>query len=342
VHIDRFEPQADGHKLRACFDMTEAGWPIDHPGQPGWAYDSFAAKWTRGFDPAPQQAWLATDETGTPVGGYLLQLPEKENPTAAMCTVVVDPARRRAGIGTKIIVHCAEQARRAGRSKLLSYTRDGSAGEAFAAALGARAGIAEVDRVLDIDDALAARLPDLRASTQPHSAGYSLVSWIGPTPDEYVDDVVLLNAAIADAPRDEGMEPTAWDAERLRHGEQTAAEYGIASYAVAARHDATGRFAALTEVVSEAEQPDWAFQQITAVLSGHRGHRLGLLVKIAMLDLLAKHAPDVRHIQTGNAGLNEHMIAINEQLGYTVLNVYRGWELDLTAPLPAHREPAHS
>jgi GNAT superfamily N-acetyltransferase len=336
VHIEQFEPQADGGKLRACFDMTKAGWPIDHPGQPGWAYDSFAGKWTRGFDPAPQQAWLATDETGTPVGGYLLRLPEKENPTVANCIVVVDPARRRAGMGTQIIAHCGEQARRAGRSRLVSYTRDGSAGAAFAAALGARAGIAEVDRVLEIDAALAARTPGLRARALSHAAGYSLVSWIGPTPDEYVDDVVRLNAAMADAPRDEGMEPTTWDAERLRHAEQTQAEYGITSYSVAARDEATGRFAALTEVITEKETPDWGFQQITAVLPDHRGHRLGLLVKIEMLDWLTKHDPNVRHIQTGNAGLNDHMIAINEQLGFTVLNVYRSWELDLRVPLPAH------
>ena len=61
----------------------------------------------------------------------------------------------------------------------------------------------------------------------------------------------------------------------------------------------------------------------------HRGHRLGLLVKIAMLDLLAAHQPAVRHIETGNAGGNAHMIAINEQLGFTVAGVRRDWALDL-------------
>ncbi|HSR86523.1 MAG TPA: GNAT family N-acetyltransferase [Streptosporangiaceae bacterium] len=327
--IERFDPQADASKLRACFDMTRAGWPIDHPGQPGWAYDSFAGKWARGFDPAPLQAWLVTNEAGIAVGCYLLRLPDKENPTMATCIVAVDPARRRAGIGTEIIAHCSEQARRAGRSRLISYTRDDSPGAAFAAALGARPGIAEVDRVLEIDAALAARVPDLRGAARPHAAGYSLASWIGPTPDEYVDDVVLVNAAIADAPRDEGVEPTGWDAERLRHSEQTMLKHGLTGYVVAARHDATGRLAALTAVITEAETPDWGFQQLTAVLPQHRGHRLGLLLKIAMLDFLAEHDPRIRHIQTGNAGANEHMIAINEQLGYTVLSVYRAWELDL-------------
>ena len=48
-----------------------------------------------------------------------------------------------------------------------------------------------------------------------------------------------------------------------------------------------------------------------------------------MLELLTRHEPNVRHIQTGNADANQHMIAINEELGYKVVNVYRDWELDL-------------
>ena len=55
----------------------------------------------------------------------------------------------------------------------------------------------------------------------------------------------------------------------------------------------------------------------------HRGHRLGLLVKTAMLDLLATAEPEIEQILTGNAAANEHMIAVNEQLGYKV--VKPGW-----------------
>jgi RimJ/RimL family protein N-acetyltransferase len=51
----------------------------------------------------------------------------------------------------------------------------------------------------------------------------------------------------------------------------------------------------------------------------HRGHRLGLLVKTAMLDWLADAEPRLERIVTGNAAVNQHMIAINEQLGYELL-----------------------
>ncbi len=81
-----------------------------------------------------------------------------------------------------------------------------------------------------------------------------------------------------------GVEASVWDADRMRQSEQTMVEHGLTNYAVAAWHDATGEIAALTEVCTEAETPDWGFQQITAVLPEHRGHRLGLLVKIAMME----------------------------------------------------------
>ena len=38
--------------------------------------------------------------------------------------------------------------------------------------------------------------------------------------------------------------------------------------------------------------------------------------------------PDVRFIITENAGPNDHMIAINEQLGFEVVSVHRHWDVD--------------
>jgi GNAT superfamily N-acetyltransferase len=290
---------------------------------------AFAGKWARGYDTAPRQTWLASDDSGEPVGGYLLRLPDKENVTTARCTLVVRPTRRRAGIGRALLAHCADQARQAGRSRLTGYATDETPGAAFAAAAGARGGIPEVIRMLTIDSAMPERLTRLRAAAEPFAAGYSLLHWIGVTPEEHIDQAVVVHGAMADAPRDDGADPTAWTAERVRQSEQTMIDHELAIYAIAARHDATGDLAALTQVCTEASTPDWAFQQITAVLPKHRGHRLGLLTKIAMLDLLATEQPAVRRIQTGNAGANAHMIAINEQLGFTIAGVSRDWQIEL-------------
>jgi hypothetical protein len=100
-------------------------------------------------------------------------------------------------------------------------------------------------------------------------------------------------------------------------------------YTVAAGHEGGGELGGLTEVGVEADVPDWGFQELTAVARPHRGHRLGLLVKLAMLDLLAAREPQVTRIVTGNADGNRHMIAINEQLCFRVLSRWPSWELDV-------------
>lgn len=86
-------------------------------------------------------------------------------------------------------------------------------------------------------------------------------------------------------------------------------------------------------------QPDWGFQEMTAVTRAHRGHRLGLLIKVAMLDLLAGREPELEHVLTGNADANSHMIAINANLGFRVLDQRQGWQLDVTPTAPAAASP---
>ena len=85
----------------------------------------------------------------------------------------------------------------------------------------------------------------------------------------------------------------------------------------------TGEMAAITAIDVDPEYPDWGIQQITAVARPHRGHRLGLLVKAVMIELLAAAEPALERIVTWNAVSNEHMIAVNEALGYELLEP--GW-----------------
>jgi hypothetical protein len=60
-----------------------------------------------------------------------------------------------------------------------------------------------------------------------------------------------------------------------------------------------------------------------------------------MLDLLAGREPELEHILTSNADANSHMIAINADLGFRVLDQWQDWELDVTraAAPPAPASP---
>lgn len=174
----------------------------------------------------------------------------------------------------------------------------------------------------------------LRAEAEPAACGYTLVSWDGPAPGDAVAEVAALNAAMADAPRETGQDAPSWDVERVRLDERRVAAMGLRAHVVAARAPGTGDLAALTQLGVHHDRPGWGFQELTAVARPHRGHRLGLLLKLAMLDLLAAKEPALTRIITRNAAGNEHMIAINHRLGFGVLDRWPSWELGV-ADVPA-------
>ena len=330
--IEQFDPRADADSLRACYQIFLAAHDIDSPQTPAWSYRLFERAWVDGFgEDEAHECWLASIAPGDPVGCYLLMLPERENKTVAYTELVLAPEQRRAGSGTALFAHCADRARAAGRRRLWASVPDGTAGAAFAKAMGASQGIEQVLRTMPVDASLPDRLATLRADAQPHAAGYEMLSWVLPSPADRLSELAELHQVMADAPRDAGIEPRAWDADRVRNLEQAIMATGTRYYTVVARHGATGQLAAMTEMAVDPQLPDWGVQQITTVRPGHRGHRLGLLVKIAMLDLLADREPAVRRILTGNAGENQHMIAINELLGYRTTQTLRNWELDLVS-----------
>jgi GNAT superfamily N-acetyltransferase len=342
MYIERFDPRADADRIRACHQMLAAGKPADDPHGPPMSLPVFTGWWACGWIGDPRQTWLATGASGEPVGCYLLELPERDNMSTGYCVLVVSPAARRAGIGTALLRHCAEQAARAGRRLLVGDAGEDSPGARFARALGARPGLADVRRVLDIDASLAGRLQALRAAAEPHAAGYSLLSWSGPAAEEHVDQVAAVTAAMADAPRDPDREAEQWDASRVRAADQRVAVQGLRYYSVAARCEETGELAALTQLGTDPLLPVWAFQELTAVARQHRGHRLGMLVKVAMLDLFIPREPLVRRILTANGEDNEHMVAINAQLGYQVLDKWHTWGLNVADILAGAAAPRSS
>ena len=77
------------------------------------------------------------------------------------------------------------------------------------------------------------------------------------------------------------------------------------------------------------QHPGYAGQYDTSVLRAHRGHRLGRLLKIAMLQWLTDEEPQLRTLDTWNAASNAHMIEVNEVLGYQVVATGIDWQLHL-------------
>jgi GNAT superfamily N-acetyltransferase len=328
VNLERFSPADDEASVRACHEIYLSGVPADDPGGPVMSFRPFAGWLERGWTEDPAETWLAHDAEGEPSGWYRLSLPQRENRHIAGLALHVRASGRRAGLGTALLGHAAARARHAGRTELTGIARAGSPGDAFARALGARSGLTDVRRGLELAAIPPGHLARLRATAEFAARGYDLLSWAGQTPEAWVEAVgAVSNAAAADMPRDAGYEPQLWDAERVRMDDQRKVAQGLRVYTVVARSQASGELAALTQLAIEPDQPAWGFQELTAVTRPHRGHRLGLLVKVAMLELLAEREPQLARILTGNTDANVHMIAINDELGFRVLSEWPEFEV---------------
>lgn len=317
MSIVRWDP-ADTTALRGCQAAWGAALDIDDPDGPRMT-GQVLASWLRlGFLGDLAETWFVPGTApGSVSGWYRLQLPDLENRDRAELLIVVDPAARRRGIGRDLLRHAARRAAGAGRGTLGSEVRDGSAGDAFAASAGAKPGMAAAVRRLDLRAVPAGKFARLRAAAADAAAGYSLVRWTGPTPPEYRGPLARVLNAYADAPHDEGRQPEAWDADRVRdRADAPMLAMGVRTYTVAAALDASGELAAMTQLSVDPDSPRWGHQGLTAVTRQHRGHRLGLLVKTAMLDWLAEAEPAIERVDTGNAAANGHMIAVNDVLGF--------------------------
>ncbi len=74
-----------------------------------------------------------------------------------------------------------------------------------------------------------------------------------------------------------------------------------------------------------------AWQNITLVDPDHRGHRLGLIIKIENLRYALAHEPELARVDTWNAAVNDHMISINEAIGYRPVDAWVNWQRELDA-----------
>ena len=308
----------DPATVRACHEVATAAIAADDPFGP-----PLTPRRLRGWLEHPEnpiEVWVAEAEVpGRLAGWYQLRLPDRENLDRAGLNLFVHPASRRAGLGRALLRHAAMRAAENGRSTLRGSVLRGTPGAAFADRVGAVPGLVDARRVLAVDAIPAGHIAALRAGAARAAAGYSLVSWHGRTPDQYQAGFAEVLNAANDMPHDPGQEEEVWDAGRVREYDEERELRRRNVYTVAAVHDASGEVAAITDLDADMDSPRWGYQMLTAVTRPHRGHRLGLLVKTAMLEWLAEAEPQLKRIITGNAAVNQHMIAINDQLGFRVL-----------------------
>lgn len=264
---------------------------------------------------------------GELVAAGWITLPQLDNLTGADLYLGVRPDHRRRGFGSQVLAHLERVCAEHGRTRfdgLTEWPFDGSPdgtgapGVEFGKAHGYTVGLGDVQRELPLpadEDRLAA----LAADAAPYHSDYELRSWTGPIPDDILPSYLELSATLAtEAPMGElERENSTVDIEAHRSSERVMAEQQRTPWHTVAL-DPDGRVVAYTDLILGATDPKWVHQWGTLVSREHRGHRLGVAVKVANLLALQAGAPELagRRVITWNAEVNEHMIGINEQMGF--------------------------
>ncbi|HYG93526.1 MAG TPA: GNAT family N-acetyltransferase [Nocardioides sp.] len=264
-----------------------------------------------------------------------LGLPLLDNLSAADIEVSVLPDLRRRGYGTRMLEVLESRARQEGRTRFDSEVgyryelpSDGAGvpGVEFGKRHGYGFGIGDVQRELPlpVDEAL---LAEIAGEAAPYHSDYELRTFTTPFPEEHLRSYLELSSRLnTEAPTgDNEYEDEAVDLEAFRmHEARLRKQDRLAWHTVAL--DREGTVVGYTDLVVPEHDPDFVMQWGTLVDRTHRGHRLGLAVKIANLRAVqAAHVADGRRLVTWNAEVNDHMIGINERLGFRA--VARGGEL---------------
>lgn len=156
---------------------------------------------------------------------------------------------------------------------------------------------------------------------------YGLVDWTGRTPADRVQDVLTLHTRMStDAPA-AGLviDDEPWTTARLDELEDAMETSGRTRLTVAVEHRRTGRLVGFSELTVAGDRTRPASQEDTLVLDGHRGHRLGMLMKAANLLALNDITPLPPLIATFNAEENRHMLDVNEALGFRAVGHAGCW-----------------
>ena len=326
--LDRANP--DPQDVAGAVAAAEAARAVDLPHHPVHTVSMFLGRFRHGWDGQPPEVAVARDAHGRVVGVVEISLPWRDNTHLAIVHPVTDPAVRTQAMVEALIDAASDRVRRDGRNVMLVITADRPEYSAVASAMGFERGYDEIARRQDVRAVDWPRLDAEYATAERPAEDYELLRIAPTVPDDLLAAVTTLTAAINDAPT-EGLhvEDEVYTPERIRAFESANEGRNRRLYRVAARHRESGELAGHTLLAIENEQPWYAYQYDTSVLAAHRGHRLGLLLKTDMLRWLREIEPQLWFIDTENAASNDHMIKVNELLGYEIVGRGIGWQRNL-------------
>jgi mycothiol synthase len=329
IVIERFDPTtAPQELLRQYYELDMA---IEHevePDDPSPPFDRAVLDYVDPPSWTGHQRWIAREGHAL-VGHAVLELEYVEtNRHIGAFNIGVRPERRKEGIGTRLLQPVVDAATADGRTVLESWTTDGTPGDAFAATLALDTRYFERRSRLVTGELDRAMLDQWVTRARQRAADYSLFGFDDACPEALLDQYIAVNDVMNTAPREElDMEDEHFTPDRIRERDRRAAQRDDHLWCLIVRHDPTGHFAGYTEIEWSAYMNELVWQGGTAVDPVHREKGLGRWLKAAMLLRLLDERPEVRYVDTWNAGSNEPMLAINVALGFRPAKHYNARQI---------------
>ncbi|MBW3555851.1 MAG: GNAT family N-acetyltransferase [Actinobacteria bacterium] len=235
---------------------------------------------------------------------------------------------RRRGAGLQLLAPVVAAAEAEGRTLLEAGAPTDTPGTAFLDAVGAETKIVERKSRMVVADVDRAMLELWVERAAERAAGYSLLAWDGPVPEEYLERFVDLQMVMNTAPRDD-REVDDWvhTPQRQRENEERYARKGETWWTLVARHDATDGLVGYTEFVFPPHDPTVVWQEATVVDPTHRDRGIGRWLKAVNCLRLMDERPDVRYVDTWNAFSNAPMLGINNAMGFQVVKSYSDYQI---------------
>lgn len=324
VRAVSLEDEAD---LLAWHAFEERVHDEDRPGTPFWGADDVVAM-LRADDPEERSLPFVAEVDGQVVGSGIVFVPLLDNLDKAYSQLLVAPEARGRGVGDLLVEHVVGLARAEDRTLLLveanlppDHDADHPA-RRFAERHGFRLANQEIRRYLDLP-VPAERLHAWAEEAASHHAGYAIETYQGAVPQELRASLVeLRNQLAVDAPTgDLDFEAGGTTVEiYTEHAAKTAASGRRVYETVAVRDGVVVAHSTLSAPPPGQGMP-FLNQWGTFVHREHRGHRLGLAVKVASLAHVQQRHPERTVVSTTNAVDNGPMVAINEQLGFRPVEV---------------------
>ncbi len=162
---------------------------------------------------------------------------------------------------------------------------------------------------------------------------YRIHVWTGDSPEQWRADLAnLVSRLPTDAPSGNlEVDTEPWDAERIRQSDERRRKAGRVLLTAVVEYIPTGELVAFNGIsISGQDRSRPAQQGITLVLKEHRGHRLGMLTKVANIRQLMAESPTTPFIITDNAEENRPMLDVNEAVGFRPVAYEGAWQKILT------------